>query len=233
MGALAKHRIREGQGDGSMSARHSKGRLAPFVPLLKDTLSSPAWRATSHGARSLYVALKLRYSSNFNNNGRIFLSQRDAAVELNSHHTQIARWFRELRHYGFIVMTDAGCLGVDGKGKAPHWRLTELGYMHEMPTKDFMRWNGQSFSSKYLEPRAGNPARGAPEIQHSSVLEIQHTQAPNRAGNPAHRDSPTVPEIQHITRFTTPTLAESAQSGDADDLGIPAFLRRVDCAGNG
>jgi hypothetical protein len=34
----------------------------PFVPLLKETLAAPAWRATSHGARSLYVALKLRNS---------------------------------------------------------------------------------------------------------------------------------------------------------------------------
>jgi hypothetical protein len=146
-----------------MKPRTEKGRLAPFVPLLKDTLSAPAWRAMSHGARSLYVALKLRYSSNFNNNGRIFLSQRDAATELNSHHTQIARWFRELRHYGFIVMTDAGCLGVDGKGKAPHWRLTELGYMRDPPTKEFMRWTGQSFTPKNLESRAGNPAHPSPE----------------------------------------------------------------------
>jgi hypothetical protein len=37
------------------------------------------------------------------------LSQRDAAKELRSHHNQIARWFRELVHYGFIVMTRPGC----------------------------------------------------------------------------------------------------------------------------
>jgi hypothetical protein len=44
-------------------------------------------------------------------------------------HNEIARWFRELQFYGFIVMTKGGSLGVEGKGKAPHWRLTELGYM--------------------------------------------------------------------------------------------------------
>jgi hypothetical protein len=50
-----------------------------------------------------------------------------------------------LQHYGFIVMTEAGCLGVNGKGKAPHWRLTEIGYMHEQPTKDFLKWDGEMF----------------------------------------------------------------------------------------
>jgi len=42
--------------------RRDKGRLPPFVPLLIATLDTPAWRALSHGARSLYVGLKRRYS---------------------------------------------------------------------------------------------------------------------------------------------------------------------------
>jgi hypothetical protein len=57
----------------------------------------------SHGARSLYVALKRRYSSNRKNNGRIYLSIRAARKELGSGSSQIIRWFRELQHYGFIV----------------------------------------------------------------------------------------------------------------------------------
>jgi len=62
------------------------------------------------------------------NNGRLFLSQRDAQEEMGCGvRDSISRWYRELQHYGFIVMTNAGGLGVDGKGKAPHWRLTELG----------------------------------------------------------------------------------------------------------
>jgi len=39
----------------------------------------------------------------------------------------------------------AGYLGLDGKGKAPHWRLTEYGYMKDMPTRDFLRWDGTKF----------------------------------------------------------------------------------------
>jgi hypothetical protein len=137
-----------------MSNKHKdKGRLPPFIPLLKDTIQSPAWRALSHGARSLYIALKAHYSSNFHNNGKIYISTRDAADELGSDRHSVIRWFRELEHYGFIVKTAAGCLGVDGKGKAPHWRLTELGYMKDAPTRDFMSWNGKPFDP----PKKQNP----------------------------------------------------------------------------
>ena len=64
-----------------MKLPHGKGRLPPFVPVLKDTMKTPAWKALSHGARSLYVVLKCRYSNSPN----------------------VMRWFRELQHYGFIV----------------------------------------------------------------------------------------------------------------------------------
>jgi hypothetical protein len=143
-----------------------KGRLAPFVPLLKETLQSPAWKATSHGARSLYVALKARYNLNSHNNGHIYLPQRIAADEIGSKTDQVTRWFRELQHFGFTVMTNPGCLGVDGKGRAPTWRLTELGHMKDQPTRDFLRWNGEPFvDSKKQNPVPENgdvvsPKRG-------------------------------------------------------------------------
>jgi hypothetical protein len=144
-----------------MNRKREKGRLPPFVPLLKDTLNSPAWRAMSHGARSLFVALKLRYSSNFKNNGSIYLSTRDAAQELGSGLEEVGQWFRELQHYGFIVQTQAGRLGVEGKGLAPHWCLTELGYMADPPTRDFARWNGVKFQRRKRPSRRGHKAERA------------------------------------------------------------------------
>src|SRR5262245_9131430 len=104
-----------------------KGRLPPFVPLLKGTLHTPAWRAMSHGARSLYVALRGRVANDCRNNGRVFLPTRAACQETGSSNEQICRWFKELQHYRFVVMMSPGYLGVEGHGKAPHWRLTELG----------------------------------------------------------------------------------------------------------
>jgi hypothetical protein len=127
--------------------------VAPFVPLDKEVMSSPAWRAASYGARWLYMHLKRRWSFKQKNNGFLFLSHRVAMKEIGTpHRDSISRWFRELQHYGFIVQTAAGCLGVDGKGKAPRWRLTEVealggrnGNTWMLPTKDFNRWDGTRF----------------------------------------------------------------------------------------
>lgn len=152
-----------------------KGRLPPFVPLLKETLDCPAWKVMSHGARSLYVAIKRRYNHTSHNNGRIYLSQRDACKETGSSFEQIVRWFRELQHYGFIVMEKPGCLGVEGKGQAPRWRLTELGYMKDPPTRDFLRWKpGGRFKNEKQKPAAENrcaPLRkaGAPPLRNSAA----------------------------------------------------------------
>ena len=131
----------------------------PFVMVTKEVLDSRAWRAMSHGARCLYISLKRRYVSNFKNYGKIYLPQRKAGKEIRSSTTQIARWFRELHYYGFIRQTQAGHLGVEGKGKAPHWRLTEVGYMKDNPTREFERWDGVSFSKHERETGNDRPGR--------------------------------------------------------------------------
>jgi hypothetical protein len=148
-----------------------KGRLTPFVPYLKETMQQQAWRAMSLGARMLYLHIKARYNINSHNNGRLYLPTRIAAKELGSGLTQIGRWFRELQHYGFIVMMQAGCLGVDGKGRAPKWRLTELGYMKDPPTRDYTRWDGVLFD----DPQKQNPdpENGIRVIQKSGSVTIQ------------------------------------------------------------
>jgi hypothetical protein len=119
----------------------------------------------SHGSQMLYVSLKRRYSYNNHNNGRLYLSQRQAVRELRSHHNEIARWFRELQYYGFIVMMTPGFLGVDGHGKSPHWRLTELSYQRDPPTQDYLRWDGSRFKKKskipYRKWRTGCAGKGA------------------------------------------------------------------------
>jgi DNA-binding transcriptional MocR family regulator len=124
-------------------SKHKRDKVELFVKVMLETLDAPAWRAMSHGPRSLYIALKRRHRLDTNNNGKIFLSQRQAVRELGSNRNYVARWFHELEYYGFIVMTRRGSLGIEGKGKAPHWRLTELGYKDDPPTRDFMKWNGK------------------------------------------------------------------------------------------
>src|SRR5215468_3195947 len=122
-----------------------KGRLPPFVPLLKDTIKTEAWKALSHGARSLYAVLKGRYNIKLQN--AVYVSTRDAEEELGQYRTRrnVMRWFRELQHYGFIVMVSPAHHGVNGHGKAPHWRLTEEWYLGRAPTRDFLSWDGSTF----------------------------------------------------------------------------------------
>jgi hypothetical protein len=183
--------------------RSQRERLPPFVPLFVRTLDCPAWRALSHGGRSLYTALKRRVGAS--NNGRLFLSQRAAQREIGSHHNEIARWFRELQHYGFIEMTEPGHLGVEGKGKAPHWRLTELSYLGQPATREFDRWNGRKFLDRKTDSRAGNGARGVRETAHTSVLENRPLGG-ERVREMAHIESVEgVREKAHISSLPLPS----------------------------
>jgi len=167
-----------------MKNSKTKNRLPPFLPLFNDMLDAPATKALSHGAFRLYAALKREYNPNISDrwNGRIYLSQRRAHEEIRSKREQIARWYRELEFYGFIVMTAPGCLGLEGKGKAPRWRLTELGFMHEPPTKDFLRWRGAKFRDQKIQ----NPG---PEIGSAPVPKTGPLLAP-KSGPPKAGSGP-------------------------------------------
>jgi DNA-binding transcriptional MocR family regulator len=131
-------------------------KLSQFVPLLIETMETPAWRAMSPAARCLYLALKRRCSAR--NNGKVFISQRDGAKELGLSRPTVARGYQELEHYGFTVKTAAASLGTDGKGRAPHWRLTELETASAPPTMDFKNWDGTLFQ----RPRRRGPPRNRP-----------------------------------------------------------------------
>jgi hypothetical protein len=216
-----------------MSRRDRKARgerLPPFVPLLKATLESPAWRAMSHGARSLYVSLKVRYNSGQHNNGRLFVSQRTASQEIGSSYAEIARWFRELHHFGFIVQTKGGSLGLNGKGTAPHWRLTECGYMNDPPTRDFARWDGTKF--KDCVNRGRRPRKQNPVAENRNTL-LRKTATPalretvtlfgtSVAENRNMVEPPTVAVFRNISSLPLPRATEDLWQ----DLDIPAYLRR-------
>jgi hypothetical protein len=146
-----------------MSKKHDKiqGR---FLPMFYETLESPAYKQLCFGARALLTALRMKCVKN---NGHVYLSQRDAEEELgHKDRNDIANWYRELQHYGFIRQTEAASLGVDGKGKAAHWRLTELPMRKDnnemMPaTKDFLRWDGTVFERHVRPSRRWNVRKQA------------------------------------------------------------------------
>jgi hypothetical protein len=126
-------------------------------------LKSPAYLQLTFGARALLTALRGHCGNNCN--GHVYLSQRDAEEELGrGSRNDIAKWFRELEHYGFLVMTSAAALGVDGKGKAPHWRITDMPTRNgngqlDSATKEFLRWDGVLFEPHVAPSRRWNPLK--------------------------------------------------------------------------
>jgi hypothetical protein len=204
--------------------KKDKGRIAgPFVPMLVATMKSPAWKAMSANARVVYIALKSKYGIEAKNNGRIYLSARDGTEETGLGKNVIARALREVQYYGFIAMTEPGCLGLDGRGKAPHWRLTELGYMTDPPTRDFMRWDGVIFheqkSPGYYKrqerrlaqltarkkqnpvPTSGTPC---PDVRYIP-LSRRPGHLPNKLSRrPVHTADPACTDVRDISRLTTP-----------------------------
>jgi hypothetical protein len=178
-----------------MTRNKDKGRIeGPFVPMLIQTTGCPAWRALSAHAREVYRVLKSRYGFDARNNGRIYLSARQAAKETGFNRNIIARCLRELAYYGFIVMTEPGCLGVNGRGKAPHWRLTELGYMRELPTREFLKWDGELFHEQK------SPAYYKRQAQRLIKLRATQKQKPVTTIEPGwhdHRDIPVARPSSH------------------------------------
>jgi hypothetical protein len=108
------------------------------VRLHRWMLSSPAHRSLSPAARALLVELYDLY--NGQNNGEIFLSQREAARRLGVGKNLAGKAVGELKDRGFIRIQQQGSF----KWKIRHatqWILTEYPYAGQLATKDFMRWS--------------------------------------------------------------------------------------------
>jgi hypothetical protein len=154
--------------------RRRKNRLPPFVPLIKATMATPAWRAMSPGARLLYIELRGRLRNDYANNGKVWLSCRDAADTLGTKSTRsIVRWFAENEHYGFLRKTGDGFLGSDGRGIAARYRFTEFPCEGLGATRDFEKWDGKSFvyNLRRLGRKKQNPVspRDTPRVPEGHI----------------------------------------------------------------
>ncbi len=108
--------------------KSNKRGAGRFVQLPEWLMKTEAWATLKPGPRALYIELKRCFYGS--NNGRIFLSHRDAAEALNVHRNTVGHWFNELERRGLIRMEKGPYLGTDGHGKAAQWALCE------MPTYD-------------------------------------------------------------------------------------------------
>jgi hypothetical protein len=114
-----------------MSSKHAKkGKSAPgehWTKMLRPTMEEPAWRALSSTAQALYPWIKLEWRGpDANNNGKIQLSARQAGAKMGVSKDTAAEGFRDLQRKGFIVQTEAACLGIEGEAKSPSYEVTEL-----------------------------------------------------------------------------------------------------------
>jgi hypothetical protein len=206
-----------------MSRKKTHDRLPPFVPLFRETLKTLAYRQLSFGARALFTALRGRCN---HNNGHVYLSQRDAEEDLGrATRNQIANWYRELSHYGFIVQTEAASLGVNGRGKAPHWRITDMptrggnGQL-DPATKDFLRWDGTVFEPHVPPSRRWSARKQATLKKQNPGLYVAATvdctlqppvdctlQPPNGSSGTDVQSIQALPggtDVQSISRLATP-----------------------------
>lgn len=165
-----------------------------FVPMLHQMLDCVAWRSLSPIARLVYIALRRRTRPE--TNGRAFLSIRDAADECGVHRNTITRAFWDLQAAGFIVATELGHLGWEGRGKATTWRLTELGFPGGGPTKDYLKWSpGNDFGVvKAASPTSQKQKPGTNEV------------------HPRHNFCAVLPEP--VTKEVPPCHQDCAVSGD-------------------
>lgn len=128
-----------------------------FTPLYLDaTKKCAAWYAMHPTARALFFELKLLY--NRDTEGPVGMSSRQAARLLGITQKTALVMLRQVQHYGFAVKMTAGYLGLNGKGVATQWRLTDEPYQGKPATLDFNRWNGTLFDAK-PQPQKTKPRR--------------------------------------------------------------------------
>jgi hypothetical protein len=117
----------------------------PHVRVPKKIMQTEAWRAMSPGPKVLWIELRGWLRNDGLNNGREYLSCRDAGEAIGAHKDTVSRWYFELEHYGFLRQTAPGFLGSEGFGSAAKFRFTDLPYGTYPATRDYEKWDGVLF----------------------------------------------------------------------------------------
>jgi hypothetical protein len=107
-----------------MGKRDKKGNRSQFIMLDHWVFEHSNYRSLCLGARGLLWELIRKYDGY--NNGRLFLSHRDAAQRLGCSRNTVGGYYKELELAGFILKTRGHCLGPEGKGQSTQWELTHV-----------------------------------------------------------------------------------------------------------
>lgn len=114
----------------------------PFTMLHEWFQRSEAWASLKPGPRALYIEIKRRF--NGINNGKLFLSHREAAKALNVGRDTVAGYYSDLVERGFLKVVRGHCLGPSGKGQSTIYALTEEALDGQPASKEFMAWKKKS-----------------------------------------------------------------------------------------
>ena len=218
--------------------RKSEG---PFVAVPKRIWEALAWRAMSPSARLLWIELRGWLRNDRLNNGKIFLSCRNAAKAIGTKSkSSIVRWYAENEHYGFLRKTSEGFLGSDGRGIAAKYRFTDLAHGTHPATRDYEKWSGELFVYTPRRPARKKqnpvPTMGTPRTHHGDIRKA-------RQAGPVcthHGDIGEAAECTHhgdISRLPSPlqgdevrqgssTVRAPAQPGDAGSSPAPVTSGR-------
>ena len=183
-----------------------KGQGGSFVQLEEWVLSSNAWSSLKPAPRALYIELKRQY--NGFNNGKVFLSQRDASQRLNVGRDTVARYFNDLIDVGFLIETQGFCLGAEGHGKAAHYALTEYSLDEKPATKDFMKWKKTKSPLENPTYPAGKSNHPCWKIQPPSEDVLENATAFGQKQSIPLLDNPAIYTSNHmLTKNIAPTLS--------------------------
>lgn len=107
--------------------KHGREPTGKYAVMPLSVMDTPAWRALSTSAQALYTWLVMEFKGkSFNNNGKIKLSVRQAALRMGISKDTVARAFCDLQAKGFIKVKKGGSLGISGMGKCPEYELTGI-----------------------------------------------------------------------------------------------------------
>src|SRR5262249_9679575 len=107
-----------------------------FTILPKRITELPAWRAMSAGARLLWIELRGWLRNNGANNGKVFLTCRDAAKAIGTKSKRsIVRWTAKNEHYASLANPAQSFVGSGGQAPGNPSRSPPLPRGTHPPTR--------------------------------------------------------------------------------------------------
>nr|WP_111298626.1 hypothetical protein [Paracoccus saliphilus] len=155
--------------------RRNEERPEHWTKMLRSTMETPAWRALSTTAQALYPWLKMEWKGpKANNNGKISLPVRVAAERVGCNMKTAGRAFHDLQAKGFLLLTQHGRMGAEGKGAAPTYEITELatpGKDEHSGRKLYLHWEeGHDFPVRAHAPANPTGYNGLLSAESKNVI---------------------------------------------------------------